>query len=88
MVVLACLSVRFASGWSTRRRIRIRDLTHGHRVAPGSKVRFAAQGPQAANGVGISNEADLFHTMARALGLEYRRTGGAIGYWRTDRTRR
>ncbi len=36
----------------------------------GSEVRIAAQGPQAANVVGISNQTDLFHTMARALGLE------------------
>jgi alkaline phosphatase len=36
----------------------------------GAEVRIAAQGPQAANVVGISNQTDLFHTMARALGLE------------------
>ena len=36
----------------------------------GSEVRIAAQGPQAANVVGISDQTDLFHTMARALGLE------------------
>ncbi|MEP6916159.1 MAG: alkaline phosphatase [Acidobacteriota bacterium] len=36
----------------------------------GSEVRIAAQGPQAANVVGISNQTDLFHTMARALGFE------------------
>jgi alkaline phosphatase len=36
----------------------------------GSQVRIAAQGPQAANVVGITNQTDLFHTMARALGLE------------------
>ena len=36
----------------------------------GAEVRIAAQGPQAANVVGITNQTDLFHTMARALGLE------------------
>src|SRR6185295_7244444 len=36
----------------------------------GSEVRIAARGPQAANVVGISNQTDLFHTFARALGLE------------------
>ena len=36
----------------------------------GAEVRIAAQGPQAANVVGVTNQTDLFHTMARALGLE------------------
>jgi len=36
----------------------------------GSEVRIAAQGPQAANVVGVTNQTDLFHTIARALGLE------------------
>jgi alkaline phosphatase len=36
----------------------------------GTEVRVAAQGPQAANVVGITNQTDLFHTMARALGIE------------------
>ncbi len=36
----------------------------------GTQVRIAAQGPQAANVVGVTNQTDLFHTMARALGLE------------------
>jgi alkaline phosphatase len=36
----------------------------------GSEVRIAALGPQAANVLGITNQTDLFHTMARALGLE------------------
>ena len=36
----------------------------------GSEVRIAAQGPQAASVVGVTNQTDLFHTMARALGLE------------------
>ena len=36
----------------------------------GSQVRIAAQGPQAASVVGVTNQTDLFHTIARALGLE------------------
>jgi alkaline phosphatase len=36
----------------------------------GTEVRIAAQGPQAANVVGITDQTDLFHTMARALGIE------------------
>jgi len=36
----------------------------------GTQVRIAAQGPQAANVVGLTNQTDLFHTMARALGVE------------------
>ncbi len=35
----------------------------------GTEVRIAAQGPQAANVVGITDQTDLFHTMRRALGL-------------------
>ena len=35
----------------------------------GTEVRVAAQGPQAANVLGITNQTDLFHTMARALGV-------------------
>ena len=37
---------------------------------PGSEVRIAAQGPQASDVVGVTNQTDLFHTMARALGLD------------------
>jgi alkaline phosphatase len=36
----------------------------------GTQVKVAAQGPQAANVVGVTNQTDLFHTMARALGVE------------------
>jgi alkaline phosphatase len=36
----------------------------------GSEVRVAAQGPQAANVLGVVDETDLFHLMAGALGLE------------------
>lgn len=36
----------------------------------GSQLRIAAQGPQAANVVGVTDQTELFHTFARALGLE------------------
>jgi alkaline phosphatase len=36
----------------------------------GSQVRIAAQGPQGASVVGVTNQTDVFHTLARALGLE------------------
>jgi alkaline phosphatase len=36
----------------------------------GSQLRVAAQGPRAANVVGVTDQTDLFHTMARALGVE------------------
>jgi len=36
----------------------------------GAQVRIAAQGPQAANVVGVTDQTDLFHTLARALGVE------------------
>jgi alkaline phosphatase len=36
----------------------------------GTEVRVAAQGPQAANVVGVIDQTDLFHVMARALGAE------------------
>jgi alkaline phosphatase len=35
----------------------------------GSRVRIAAQGPRAASVVGVTNQTDLFRTIARALGL-------------------
>ena len=35
----------------------------------GSQVRVAAQGPQAANVVGLIDQTDLFEIMARALGV-------------------
>ena len=38
-------------------------------ITHGTQVRIAAQGPQAANVVGVTDQTDLFHTMARALGL-------------------
>ena len=36
----------------------------------GTEVRIAAQGPQAASVVGITDQTDLFHTLSRALGVE------------------
>ncbi len=36
----------------------------------GTQIRVAAQGPQAANVVGITDQTDLHHTIARALDLE------------------
>jgi alkaline phosphatase len=36
----------------------------------GTQIRLAAQGPQAAAVVGLTDQTDLFHTMARALSLE------------------
>jgi alkaline phosphatase len=47
--------------------------TRAHLVSQdhtGTEVRIAAQGPQAASVTGITNQTDLFHTMARALGIE------------------
>jgi len=43
------------------------DTSQDHR---GSQVRIAAQGPQAASVVGVTNQTDLFQTIGRALGLE------------------
>ena len=36
----------------------------------GSQIRVAAQGPQAANVVGLIDQTDLFDIMARAIGAE------------------
>lgn len=36
----------------------------------GTEIRVAAQGPQAANIVGITDQTDLNHTIARALNIE------------------
>jgi alkaline phosphatase len=35
----------------------------------GTEVRIAAQGPQAANVVGVTDQTDLFGTLTRALGV-------------------
>jgi alkaline phosphatase len=55
------------------------DMTISYATAPigssqqhtGTEVRIAAAGPQAANVLGITNQTDLFFTMARALGLRH-----------------
>jgi alkaline phosphatase len=36
----------------------------------GTEVRIAARGPQGDRVLGVTNQTDLFHTMARALGLD------------------
>jgi alkaline phosphatase len=36
----------------------------------GTEVRIVAQGPQAANVLGTTDQTELFHTMARAMGVE------------------
>jgi len=35
----------------------------------GTQVRIAADGPQAANVLGVNDQTELFYTMGRALGL-------------------
>jgi alkaline phosphatase len=78
---LACVGVRTKSDRDDRSR-ELRDAIDGGPATnvtlflgqsqdhTGSEVRIAAQGPQGANVVGITNQTDLFHTIARALGLE------------------
>jgi alkaline phosphatase len=54
-------------------KMTINYATEPHGVSQdhtGAQVRIAAQGPQAANVVGVTDQTELFHTMARALGLE------------------
>jgi alkaline phosphatase len=41
----------------------------GSQQHTGTEVRIAAGGPQAANVLGVTNQTDLFFTMARALGV-------------------
>jgi alkaline phosphatase len=55
----AMLTVNYATGLPGR--------TQHH---TGTQVRIAAQGPQAANVAGVTDQTDLFHTLARALGAE------------------
>lgn len=51
------------------------DMTISYATSPlsgsqqhtGTQVRVAAAGPQAANGLGITDQTDLFTTMSRAL---------------------
>jgi alkaline phosphatase len=49
--------------YATRAHLQSQDHT-------GSQVRIAAQGPQAFRVLGVTNQTDLFHTIARAVGLE------------------
>jgi len=44
----------------------------------GTQIRIAAYGPQAANVVGVSDQTDLFYTVARALQLI---DGAHCGFW-------
>ena len=52
-------------GYGTTSPVRSQEHT-------GSEVRVAAQGPQAANVVGVIDQTDLFHVMARAIGVDSR----------------
>jgi alkaline phosphatase len=48
--------------YATRAHMQSQDHT-------GTEVRIAAQGPQAYRVLGVTNQTDLFHTIARALSL-------------------
>jgi alkaline phosphatase len=48
--------------YATRAHMQSQDHT-------GTQVRIAAQGPQGARVLGVTNQTDLFHTIARALNL-------------------
>ena len=58
---------RRRSRWSSTTRRTSHGQSQDH---TGTEVRIAAQGPQAANVLGITNQTDLFHTYARAIGVE------------------
>jgi alkaline phosphatase len=65
------LSTLLTKGDASMMTINYGTRAHGQsQDHTGSQVRIAAQGPQAANVVGVTNQTDLFHTMARALGIE------------------
>jgi len=65
------LSTLLTKGDQSMMTINYATRSHGQsQDHTGSEVRIAAQGPQAASVVGVTNQTDLFHTMARALGLE------------------
>jgi alkaline phosphatase/streptomycin-6-phosphatase len=65
------LSTLLTKGDASMMTINYGTRAHGQsQDHTGAEVRIAAQGPQAANVVGVTNQTDLFHTMARALGLE------------------
>jgi alkaline phosphatase len=42
----------------------------GSQSHTGAQLRVAAQGPQAANVVGLNDQTELYHTLARAIGVE------------------
>lgn len=46
------------------------NLPNNSQEHTGTQVRIAAQGPQAASVVGVIDQTKLFHTLARALGIE------------------
>ena len=42
----------------------------GSQSHTGAQIRVAAQGPQSANVVGLNDQTELYHVMARAIGIE------------------
>lgn len=54
-----CITVNYATSTGT-------SQTH-----TGHTVRIAAEGPQAANALGLIDQTEIFHIMARALGAEH-----------------
>jgi alkaline phosphatase len=65
------LSTLLTKGDSSLMTINYATRAHGEsQDHTGTQVRIAAQGPQASSVVGVSNQTDLFHTLARALGVE------------------
>ena len=65
------LSTLLTKGDASMMTINYGTRAHGQsQDHTGAQVRIAAQGPQAANVAGVTDQTDLFHTMARALGLE------------------
>jgi alkaline phosphatase len=65
------LSTLLTKGDASKMTVNYGTRAHGtSQDHTGSEVRIAAQGPQAANVVGVINQTDLFHILARALGLE------------------
>ena len=46
------------------------NLPNNSQEHTGTQIRIAAQGPQAANVVGVIDQTDLFHIISRAIGVE------------------
>jgi alkaline phosphatase len=42
----------------------------GSQSHTGAQLRVAAQGPQSANVVGLNDQTELYHVLARAVGIE------------------